>query len=157
MSRTRLTLTSPSFQEGQFIPTRHTCDGSDVSPELSWSHAPEGTASYTLVVEDLDAPDGSFTHWVLFDIPRTVESLPEDVKGVGVGGRNDFQHERYAGPCPLPNRGAHRYLFRLCALDVESLGLSQGATREEVEETMSPYVLEEARLVGRFQRGNEPR
>jgi len=108
--------------------------------------------SFALIVEDPDAPNGTFTHWVLFDIPGETRELPEGVSGIGVGGRNDFQHDHYGGPCPPPNHGAHRYYFRLSALDIESLGLKAGARRSEVEEKMQGHMLAETQLMGQFKR-----
>jgi Raf kinase inhibitor-like YbhB/YbcL family protein len=152
MATPHLTLISPSFDHGELIPPRHTCEGADVSPRLKWMHTPEGTRTLALIVDDPDAPGGTFTHWVLFDIPADVEELPEGESGVGVAGRNDFQFEGYRGPCPPPNHPAHRYRFKLFALDVEALGLEDGASQEEVEGAIEGHILGQTELVGRFQR-----
>ena len=147
-------LTSPVFADGAAIPTRHTCDGENRSPMLTWSDPPGGTRSFALLVDDPDAPAGTFTHWVLYDIPADVRELSENVPEAtpGVSGRNSFLEMGYGGPCPPPRDEAHRYQFVLHALDTESLGLSKGASREEVEARMSGHVLATARLVGSYRR-----
>jgi len=150
-TKTKMTLSSPSFTPGGLIDAHHTCEGRNVSPELRWTAVPDGARSFVLIVEDPDAPSGTFTHWVLFDIPGDTHSLPE-VADVGVAGRNDFQQVRYGGPCPPPKHGQHRYFFRLYALDVAGLGLPAGATREQVEASMEGHILGEAELMGRFAR-----
>lgn len=152
MAEQGFTLTSPAFQADAVIPQAYTCDGDNKSPELNWIHPPNGTQSFVLILEDPDAPNGTFTHWVLFDIPAQRNKIPEGGNGVGVGALNDFQHDHYGGPCPPPNHGDHRYYFRLYALDVESLGLEAGVKREEVEKAMQGHVIEEIELMGRFQR-----
>lgn len=153
MAEPGLTLTSKSFTEGERIPAPHSCEGEDRSPALKWSKAPSDTRSFALILDDPDAPGGTFTHWVLFDIPASAQRLEEGQKGVGVAGRNDFQHSAYGGPCPPPGHGDHRYFFTLRALDVESLNLSGGASRDEVERAMDGHVLAETRLMGRYSRG----
>ncbi len=147
-------LTSPVFADGGPIPTRHTCDGENRSPTLTWSDVPEGTRSFALIVDDPDAPAGTFTHWVLHDIPVDVRELSENVPDAtpGVSGRNSFLETGYGGPCPPPRDETHRYRFVLHALDTESLGLSNGASREEVEARMSGHVLATAQLVGKYRR-----
>src|SRR5919109_5056721 len=127
-----LKLTSPDFANGARIPARHTCDGENQSPELQWTRAPEGTRTFALVVDDPDAPSRSFTHWLLFDIPGSVHGLAEGTAEVGISGRNDFQQIGYGGPCPPRKDKAHRYFFRLYAMDVDSLELPEGASRKEV-------------------------
>src|SRR5438093_9758562 len=116
------TLTSPSFAEGEAIPVKHTCDGENKAPALRWEGAP-AAKSFVLIVDDPDAPGGTFTHWVLFDIPGAQRELPEGPAGVpGVGGANDFGKNGYGGPCP-PRGAPHRYYFTLSALDVPMLNL----------------------------------
>ena len=149
---TALIFKSASFANGGQIDVRHTCDGSNQSPELEWSHASDGALSLALVVVDPDAPSGDFTHWVLFDIPASVHALAEGTTGIGVSGRNDFQEIGYGGPCPPKKHGPHRYFFRLFALDVDSLGLAKGATRQEVEGAIENHILEQAELMGRYTR-----
>lgn len=152
MSEQGFTLSSPAFVSDGVIPQVFTCDGENTSPELNWMHPPDGTRSFALIVDDPDAPDGTFTHWVLFNIPAETQNLPIGDRETGVGGRNDFQHEGYGGPCPPPNHGQHRYYFKLFALDVESLPLEAGAPRADLEKAMEGHVLEKAEVMGRFQR-----
>jgi Raf kinase inhibitor-like YbhB/YbcL family protein len=152
MKQQGFTLRSPAFRPDTFLPTRHTCDGQNVSPELRWSYAPPGVGSYAIIMEDIDAKEGAFTHWVLFDLPGELDGVPVDVQGLGTAGRNDFQHHKYAGPCPAPNRGQHRYVFRLYALVVPSLGLPSGVERARVEQAIGGNLLAQTTLTVRFER-----
>jgi len=152
MAQRHLTLESPSFQHGETIPPRFTCEGENLSPELAWSHAPKGTQSFALIVEDPDAPSGTFTHWLLFDIPASANGLGEGSREVGTPGKNDFEQDGYGGPCPPPNHGDHRYFFRLHALDVQGLGLSKSASRAQIEKAIEGHVLNGTELMGRFSR-----
>ena len=154
-----LSLTSPAFRDGSAIPTQFTCDGADRSPALTWSGASDGTASYALIVEDPDAPSGTFIHWVLYDVPANVHSLPEGVaKGptvASLGGARQGQTgfkgtPGYGGPCP-PKGPAHHYHFRLFALD-KLLGLAPGASREDVVTAMRGHELARGELVGTYAR-----
>lgn len=144
------------FENNGTIPRKYTCDGEDLSPPLSWEGAPEGTVSYVLIVDDPDAPAGVFTHWVLYNIPASVTSLPEGVpKGketaYGSQGRNDFGDYGYGGPCP-PKGKPHRYFFKLYALNT-TLELAPGARKGEVERAMRNHVIGEAQLMGIYGRG----
>jgi Raf kinase inhibitor-like YbhB/YbcL family protein len=152
MTRQGFTLTSPAFVRDGLITPVFTCDGENTSPPLDWMHSPEAARSFVLIVDDPDAPSGTFTHWVLFDIPADTKSLPGEVSDIGIKGRNDFQQVGYGGPCPPPNHGRHRYYFKLFALDVQSLKLAAGATRDEVEAAMEGHVLDQAELMGRYER-----
>jgi Raf kinase inhibitor-like YbhB/YbcL family protein len=145
-------LSSPAFTAGSDIPSRFTCDGEDVPPPLTWTGAPAGTQSFVLIVDDPDAPRGTFTHWVLFDIPATDQELRLDSKGkpVGISGKNSMGNPGYMGPCP-PS-GTHRYYFRLFALDVPTLGVNAGASREQVEHAMAQHTIAAAELMGRYSR-----
>ena len=125
----------------------------DQSPPLRWDDAPDGTQSIALIVDDPDAPHGTFTHWVLFDIPASEYELAEGRPLAGIAGINDFQRPGYNGPCPPHGHGEHRYVFTLYALDVPTLGLGQMATRREVEAAMQGYILGRAQLTGRYTRG----
>ncbi len=149
---TNLTLVCPSFAHGDAIAARHTCDGANVSPELRWSGVSNNAQSFVLIVEDPDAPSGTFTHWVLFDIPGALRGLHEGAAGVGVSGRNDFRTIGYRGPCPPPGHGQHRYYFRLYALDVPSLKLPLRATHQDAEIAMQFHILEQAELMGVYER-----
>lgn len=149
-------VTSPSFQNGVSIPKKFTCDGADVSPELQWSAPPTGTQSFALIADDPDAPAGTWTHWVLFDLPAESKALPEGVTKVdqpptgGRQGRNDFRRIGYGGPCPPPGK-PHRYFFRVYALD-EKVGLKAGASRQELEQAMEGHILATAEWMGTYRR-----
>ncbi len=143
-------VTSTAFSEASTIPKKHTCDGQDVSPQLSWSGVPEGTKSLVLIMDDPDAPVGTFVHWVLYDLPPDVKELPEGVQGVGVQGVNDFRRTGYNGPCP-PRGPAHRYYFKVYALDT-TLGLKAGARKADVEKAMQGHILAWGQLMGKYGR-----
>ena len=142
-------LSSPAFQDSGSIPQKFTCQGGNVSPELDWSDAPANTKSFALIVEDPDAPGGTFTHWVLFDIPADQKQLAEAARPIGISGNNGLSQTGYMGPCP-PN-GIHRYYFRLYALDVPSLNLKAGASRGEVEAAMQNHIIGVADTLGRYE------
>jgi Raf kinase inhibitor-like YbhB/YbcL family protein len=152
MAEQGFTLSSPAFHNGARIPAELTCDGKNLSVPLDWMHPPNGTASFALIVDDPDAPRGTFTHWVLFDIPADTSSLQKGQADAGVPGRNDFQQAGYGGPCPPANHGEHRYFFHLSALDVVSLNLDAGCSRKDVEAAMKGHVLDVAELMGRYER-----
>lgn len=148
-------LISSVFIEGETIPVKHTCDGKDVSPPLSWSGAPEGTKSFALICDDPDAPMGTWVHWVIYNIPDIVTSLPEgvptneSVMGNVLQGITDFRRIGYGGPCP-PG-GTHRYYFKIYALDTV-LTLPAGATKSELLKAMEGHILAEGQLMGRYSR-----
>jgi Raf kinase inhibitor-like YbhB/YbcL family protein len=156
-----LHLESSAFTAGGEIPARHTCDGADVSPPLTWVDPPQGTKSFALVVDDPDAPDPDaprtvWVHWVVYDIPAEARSLPEAVrknadlpKGARMG-RNDWGKAAWGGPCPP--RGRHRYFHKLYALDV-ALGDRSALTKKELEAAMKGHVLARVELVGTYERG----
>jgi len=143
-------LTSSAFKEGGDIPRRHTCDGEDLSPSLSWTGIPAGTHSLALIVDDPDAPRGDWVHWVLVDLLPDLNGLPEGVAGTGTAGKNDFDRLGYGGPCP-PRGSNHRYYFKLYALD-QTLGLKPGATKVDVETAMTGHILAKGQLTGRYGR-----
>lgn len=151
-----LAIRSPAFEDGSPLPVRFTCDGADVSPPLEWEGVPEGTEVLALVVDDPDAPDGTWVHWVLYGIyddrSRLDEGVPPDAEfGSAYQGENDFGDLGWGGPCPPPG-DPHRYVFKLHALDADP-GLGAGATKAELLEAMEGHVLEEARLTGTYRRG----
>jgi Raf kinase inhibitor-like YbhB/YbcL family protein len=152
-----LKLTSTAFQPDATIPKKHTCEGQDVSPPLTWTNPPVGTKALVLILDDPDAPDGTWVHWVLYDLPGDARSLSENLPKTNElangarQGRNDFPGIGYGGPCPPPGP-AHRYFFKLYALDAK-LDLSPGASKAEVEKAMKGHILREAHLVGRYGRG----
>lgn len=150
-------LTSPSFDHGDSIPVKYTCEGEDVSPPLVWSDVPDGTRSLALVCDDPDAPSGTWVHWVMYDIPPKFSELSEGVPTTEVTprgakqGMNDFKRLGYGGPCP-PRGDAHRYFFRIYALDIAP-GLPAGATRADLQRAIEGHVLEQGELVGLYERG----
>jgi len=143
-----LKLLSQDFEENEAIPSRFTCEGEDICPQLHWKDVPEGTRSFALSMTDPDAPGGTFIHWLVHDIPKDVRSiergeLPMGAKQV----KNDFGKERYGGPCP-PS-GTHRYYFRLYALNVDHLrDINRGNFFKLVDE----YALAKAELMGTYKR-----
>ena len=145
-------LSSPAFADGATIPVDFSCEGQDKSPELRWSESPANTRSFALIMDDPDAPGGTFTHWVLFDIPPSISQLAEDDQSTGISGQNGFGRNGYGGPCPPKGRGAHRYFFKLYALDIASLQLKAGAARSEVEAAVKGHVIGQAQWLGRFER-----
>ncbi|NJN66613.1 MAG: YbhB/YbcL family Raf kinase inhibitor-like protein [Chloroflexaceae bacterium] len=144
-------LVSPAFQEGETIPTLYTCEGANGSPGLRWDDAPASTQSFALIMDDPDAPVGTWTHWVLFDIPAATRGIDEGGTA-GTTGANSSEQIIYHGPCPPPDHGPHRYFFTLYALDTPSLRLSEGAERSEVEAAMKGHILAEAQYMGRYER-----
>jgi Raf kinase inhibitor-like YbhB/YbcL family protein len=148
-------LQSNSFTEGAAIPKRFTCDGQGVSPALSWSGAPTGTKSLALIMDDPDAPSGTFTHWVLYNMPSALASLGEavaatqQVPGVGTQGLNSARRTGYTPPCP-PS-GTHRYFFKLYALDSD-LQLKPGLSARDLLASIQSHVLAQAQLMGRYSR-----
>ena len=153
-----LTISSPSFRHLGEIPRAHTCDGGDRVPALAWSGARAGTRSFALIMDDPDAPDPAaprmtYVHWVLYDLPATSAGLPEGGTPLLAGareGKNDWKRAGYGGPCPPIGR--HRYFFKLYALDAQ-LGDLGTPTKAQVEAAMKGHVLEQAELIGTYQRG----
>ena len=149
-------ISSPAFADGSPIPVEHTCDGENRSPRLMWSGVPDGTRSFALIMDDPDAPRGTFTHWVLYDIGGTVRELPPAVPAIDRGaggikqGPNDFRDVGYGGPCPPPG-APHRYVFRLYALDATT-GLAPGSSHKDLLAAIRGHVLAEATLTGTFAR-----
>jgi Raf kinase inhibitor-like YbhB/YbcL family protein len=143
------TLTSSAFHDGETIPRQFTCDGDDVAPPLAWSNPPEGTRSFALVMEDPDAPRGTFTHWLLYDIPATTTELRGKASGVAL--RNSFGRAAYGGPCPPPGHGPHRYVFMLYAIDVPALDM-HGSSRASMDHALRAHTLATARLTGHYER-----
>src|SRR5262245_19949204 len=149
-------LSSTAFEDGRPIPTKYTGDGPDVSPPLAWTDPPAGTRSFALVCDDPDAPRGTWTHWVAFNLPASARSLGEGTPRDAtlpdgtVQGKNDFGKLGYGGPAPPPGK-PHRYFFKLYALDA-SLGLGPGATREQLLGALKGHTLAEAQLMGTYGR-----
>lgn len=155
-SATKFELTTSSFTPGGNIPRQFTCQGEDISPALAWTEPPPGTQSLALIMDDPDAPMGTFVHWVVYNLPGGARQLPDrvprkdDLAGGGVQGRNDFATTGYGGPCPPPGK-PHRYFFKLYALD-SKLNLQAGIPKRDVEQAMKGHILAEAHLMGRYGR-----
>ncbi len=153
-------LESTAFSANGLIPPKYTCDGQNISPRLTWDDPPVGTQSLALIVDDPDAPSGTFVHWVVYDIPVQSRQIPEaiphqptliDAREVesGVQGKNDFSQIGYGGPCPPIS--THRYFFKLYALD-RQLGLKPGVTKDQAIAAMKNHILTTAELMGRYTR-----
>ena len=151
-----LSISSSAFNEGDRIPDKYTCEGEDISPQLSWSDTPEGTKSFTLICDDPDAPMGTWDHWLIYNIPADSEGLSEAVptdESLTDGskqGLNSWEKKSYGGPCPPPG-DPHRYFFKLYALDT-MLTLTGDADKSTLENAMQEHILAEAKLMGTFSR-----
>jgi Raf kinase inhibitor-like YbhB/YbcL family protein len=148
---TKLSLTSDAFQNGGVIPAQYTCDGADQSPALSWGEPPPSTKSFALVVDDPDAPNGTFRHWGAYDIPAATRSIGQGQKA-GTEAVNDKGKPGYGGPCPPKGHGPHHYHFKLFALDVDKLGLSGNPKITDVENSAKQHAVGQAELVGTYER-----
>jgi Raf kinase inhibitor-like YbhB/YbcL family protein len=148
-------LTSSAFADGAKMPERFTCDGSDVSPPLTWSGAPPRTQSFAIVCSDPDAPGGVWFHWAIFDLPagttRLEEHYPSE-NGMARQALNDFHRRLYRGPCPPPGHGRHHYHFKLYALDTEHLDLPADAGCRDVEAEAEMHALATAELITVYSR-----
>lgn len=142
-------LTSAAFENGAGIPAKYTADGINISPPLKIENVPRGTESFALVVDDPDAPMGTWDHWILWNIPPHITEIGEGITPESVSGRNDFGKMEYGGPAP-PS-GTHRYFFKLYALDTV-LGLEKGATKKRLEAAMEGHILEKSVLTGNYSR-----
>lgn len=148
-------LTTTAFQEGEQIPKKYTCDGENISPPLEWSGIPQETQSIALICDDPDAPMGTWVHWVVFNIPASLNKLSEKIPDNKVlehgtsQGSNDFRKIGYGGPCP-PS-GIHRYFFKIYSLD-KRIELTPGATKGELLHEMSGHILAEGKLMGKYSR-----
>lgn len=152
-----LILSSPAFAEGETIPTKYTRIGDNLSPPLRWSGAPAGTRSFVLMMEDPDAPNGTFHHWAIFNIPPDRDHLSESVEtgpdATGLRyGANDFGNARYDGPEPPEGHGLHHYHFQLAALDVPSLSLAADSGAKRIWQEAGKHLLQKAELIGTFER-----
>lgn len=155
-----LQLTSPAFKHNEMIPEKYTCEGDNISPKLEWTGAPAGTKSFALIVQDPDALEKVWVHWILFNIPSTTTYLPENaVMGRFTTGSNDFNGaQTYSGPCPP--FGTHRYNFTLYALDIfpdefpmaTTEPLRAGANKKKLLEVMHDHILDSTTLTGKYER-----
>lgn len=150
-----LQVTSSAFTPGGVIPKQYTCDGKNISPPLAWAGVPSNAKSLVLIADDPDAPVGTWVHWVVFNIPSAVRELPEAIAPIetlstgGTQGKSSFGKIGYGGPCP-PS-GAHRYFFKIYALDTE-LNLRSASTKDDVVKAMDGHVIAEGQLMGKYQR-----
>jgi Raf kinase inhibitor-like YbhB/YbcL family protein len=151
----KLALSSTAFGAGDVIPARFSCDGEDISPELDWGSAPEGTVTFALIMDDPDAPGGTWVHWVIFNMPADLTGLPDGVPAEAEladgsrQGTNSGRRLGYAGPCP-PGE-THRYFFKLYALD-QAIDLASGITADELAAGMQGHILDQAELMGTYTR-----
>ena len=152
-----ISLTSSAFAEGAAIPQEYTCQGKDISPALKWSGVPAETKSLALIMDDPDAPMGTWVHWVLYDLAPSMTELPEGLSakehiaaGSGKEGVNDFKRLGYGGPCP-PAGKPHRYFFKLYALDT-MLDLKPGAKKKDLERAMEKHILGQGQLMATYKR-----
>ncbi len=144
-----MALTSPSFNNGEPIPAQFTCDGEDISPDLDWFGTPGDTVSLALIMDDPDAPVGTWVHWVIYNLPFDVSGLRQGMDHTGTDGLNSWNETGYGGPCP-PS-GTHRYFFKIYALDTE-LDLGPGADKAELIAAMEGHVIGQAELMGTYSR-----
>ena len=140
-------IKSPDFEHSGYIPKEFTCQGADVNPTLIFEGIPQGTKSLALIVDDPDAPMGTWVHWVAFDISVIAEIDKDSIPGKQ--GINDFRKRDYGGPCP-PS-GTHRYFFKMYALDKE-LNLKEGISKKELEKAMQGHILDKAELIGLYKK-----
>ncbi|HTG79509.1 MAG TPA: YbhB/YbcL family Raf kinase inhibitor-like protein [Sphingomicrobium sp.] len=153
---TQFSIKSSAFADGQALPAEFTCDGADQSPPLQWFAPPSGTKSFALVVDDPDAPRGTFRHWGAFNIPAVARELAPGAgnqdEGLMVQARNDFGKPGYGGACPPPGHGPHHYRFKLMALDVDRLAVGNGASIKDIETAAEKHLVGRAELTGIYER-----
>jgi Raf kinase inhibitor-like YbhB/YbcL family protein len=143
-------LSSTAFQNNGLVPAKYTCDGNDINPPLFIENVPQGARSLALIVDDPDAPMGTWVHWVVWNINPAMKEIKEnDVPKGASFGLNDFKNQAYGGPCP-PS-GTHRYFFKLYALDT-ALNLSSGAKKHDVEKAMKGHVISQTQIIGLYKR-----
>ena len=146
---------SEAFNDGETMPDKYACDGENISPPLSWDEIPDGTRELALICDDIDAPIGTITHWVLYGIDPVLNGLREgltpksDLSGF-THGRRSFGKKEYMGPCP-PGKKPHRYVFKLYALDCK-LGLAPGVKKKDLIKAMEGHIIEAPELVGSYAR-----
>lgn len=148
----QMKLTSTAFEDGGILPAKYTCDGESISPQIAWYDAPADTKSFVLIYDDPDAPNGTWVHWVLYNLPSTATSLAENEKNLPKGtkvGLNSWPRLGYGAPCPPA--GEHRYIVHLYALDLV-LDLPEQASFNQIHSAMAGHILEKATLTGRYKR-----
>ncbi len=142
------TVTSPAFSDGQTVPKQFTCDGDDAPPPITVNEPPKGTKSFAVIADDPDAPKGTFTHWLAYDIPTDGNALRATA---GKTLKNDFGRKGYGGPCPPPGHGKHRYYFTVYAVDAPTLDIP-GDSRDALEAALKDHTLARAQLMGHYER-----
>src|SRR3972149_3618997 len=151
------TISTSAFREGETIPRQYTCDGADLSPPLKWEGIPAETKGFAIIMDDPDAPVGTFTHWVIYDIPADTNTLPEglarnpDLPNGIKQGTTSFRRTGYGGPCPPPGR-PHRYFFTIYALDIQTTGLGPKASKQDVENRIKGHTIGKAIVMGKYGR-----
>ncbi|HEV2595288.1 MAG TPA: YbhB/YbcL family Raf kinase inhibitor-like protein [Sphingomicrobium sp.] len=151
MTHAKLSLRSDAFREGEPIPAQYTCDGANNIPVLHWGAPPPEARSFALVVDDPDAPGGTFRHWGVYDIPSSARSIGQGLR-LGSEVRNDFGSPGYGGPCPPKGHGPHHYHFKLFALSVDRLDIPGSAKIADVEHAAEQHAVAQGELVGTFER-----
>jgi Raf kinase inhibitor-like YbhB/YbcL family protein len=146
-----MNISSSAFKDGASIPSKYTCDGANSSPPLAFGGIPAGAKSLALVVDDPDAPGGTFDHWVIWNIPPNTTSVAEGQSPQGVNGKTGFGKSAYGGPCP-PS-GEHRYFFKLYAVDT-TLNLAPSSSKSDLEKAIKGHTLATAQMMGRYKRGS---
>jgi len=153
-----LIVQSSAFTDRTFIPVEHTCDGEDLSPDLSWREVPVGIESFVIICDDPDAPGGNWVHWIIYDLPADLRSIPKGIDDLpklpdgSMQGKNDFDRIGYNGPCPPPGK-PHRYKYKVYALD-KKIGLPPGSSRTEVLKAIKGHIKSRGVLIGTYQRLN---
>jgi len=146
-----MNISSAAFKDTTSIPSKYTCDGANTSPPLAFGAIPPGAKSLALVVDDPDAPRGTFDHWVVWNIPPNTTTVGEGQSPQGVSGQNGYGKSGYMGPCP-PG-GEHRYYFKLYALDT-TLTLPPSSSKSDLEKAMKGHTVAQAQMMGRYKRGS---
>jgi Raf kinase inhibitor-like YbhB/YbcL family protein len=145
-----LEITSPAFDHEEMIPQKYTCQGDDINPELTIQGIPEATKSLVLIMDDPDAPIGTWDHWVVWNLDPSISKIEEDsIPKGGVVGKNSWDRNDYGGPCP-PS-GTHRYYFKLYALDTQ-LALEEKSNKKTVENAMKGHIIEQTVLMGKYKK-----
>lgn len=145
-------ISSSAIQANKYILPKYTCDGENCNPSLSFGGVPGEAKSLAMIMDDPDAPNGTFAHWVLYDIPPNMLQISENIETLPRGkiGHNGFGHKRYDGPCP--SSGIHHYYFRLFALDVETAGLLEGATSSQLQTAIRDHIIDTAEAIGLYKK-----
>jgi Raf kinase inhibitor-like YbhB/YbcL family protein len=152
----KISISAEGFKDGTTIPDIYTCKGKDISPSISWNGIPAGTKSIALIMDDPDAPGGTFVHWILYNVPAQTQKLLEGMthdKTLADGsmqGMTDFGRTGYGGPCPPPGK-PHRYFFKIYALD-SMINLPPGASKKQLENAMAGHILAKGEIVGIYKR-----